>query len=415
MTMSERSSLPSTTAGPRRRSLLLAAGASLAGPGLSWAAAADWEQRFGYPSGWGPSRNWTDRSYRVGNYSGGYETMFRARPIAAPPVASPLAAAPASPGLALESLAVRATTYMRAWPVSALLIARRGRVMFEAYQFDRKPEMRMTSWSMAKSVTSLLLGICIDRGLVRSLDDRAQDYVPALAGTLHGGTTLRNLANMSSGADILHDRDNPTIYPRAFLTPGSDLETVVRGWNQRLEPEGVRYNYNELCPLTIGMVIRHVTGKPLAAFCEEALWQPLGAEGVGSWLCDGQGREFNCIGFGARLRDWARLAQLVAQRGEINGRQVVSAAWIDECASWSAADAQVRHGTALPRAGYKCFFWHGQADGNWMMMVGHDGQRIIIERTTQTILVQTGVDQSALWVPTLSEIMVAAMRTPLPA
>jgi hypothetical protein len=148
----------------------------------------------------------------------------------------------------------------------------------------------------------------------------------------------------------------------------------------------------------------------MAAFCEEALWQPIGAEGTASWLCDGQGKEFNCIGFGARLRDWARLAQMVAQRGSINGQQVVSARWIDECASWSAADAQVRYGVAGPRFGYKFLFWHGQADGNWMMMVGHDGQRIIIERTTQTVLVQTGVDASALWVPTLSDIMVAAMR-----
>ena len=82
--------------------------------------------------------------------------------------------------------------------------------MFESYQFDRKPDMRLTSWSMAKSVTSLLLGICIDRGLVRSIDDKAEDYVPYLKGTLHGGTSLRNLANMSSGAAILHDRDNPT-------------------------------------------------------------------------------------------------------------------------------------------------------------------------------------------------------------
>ena len=377
-------------------------------------AAADWEQRFGYPTGWGPSRNWTDKNYRVGNYSGGYEQMFRARTIAAPQTASPLLPLSTQGEKAFDALAIRATTYMRAWPVSGLLIARRGTVLFEAYQFDRKPDMRMTSWSMAKSVTSLLLGICIDRGLVKSLDDKAEAYAPMLAGTLHGGTTLRNLANMSSGADILHDRDNPSLYPRAFLNPTSDLETAVRGWNQRLEPQGARYNYNELCPLTIGMVIRQVTGKPMAVFCEEALWQPMGAEGSATWLCDGQGREFNCIGVGARLRDWARLAQLVAQRGEINGQQVISAAWIDECASWSTADAQVRYGSALPRAGYKCFFWHGQADGNWMMMVGHDGQRIIIERRTQTVLVQTGVDQSALWVPTLSEIMTAAARTPVP-
>ena len=70
----------------------------------------------------------------------------------------------------------------------------------------------------------------------------------------------------------------------------------------------------------------------------------------------------------------------------------------------------MRYGSALRTAGYKCFFWHGRPDGNWMMMVGHDGQRIIIERQTQTVLVQTAVDQSALWVPELSDIFNAACR-----
>lgn len=396
-----------------RRHFLLA-GAAAAAP-RAWAAASDWEQRLGYPTGWPPSRNWTDKGYRVGNYSGGYERMFRARAIAAPERASPLAAARPETVQAFDPIARRAAAYLRAWPVTGLLIARRGVVLFESYQFDRTPDMRMQSWSMAKSVTSLLLGICLDRGLIRSLDDKAEAYVPSLAGTLHGGVTLRNLANMSSGAAILHDRDNTVIYPRGFLEPGSDLEPVVRGWNRTQEAQGARFNYNELCPLTIGMVIRQVTGQPLAAFCEEALWKPLGAEAPASWLCDGQGHEFNCIGFGARLRDWARLAQLVAQRGEIDGRQVVSARWIDECASWSAGDAQVRMGVAQQKIGYKFFFWHGRADGNWMMMVGHDGQRVIVERTSQTVLVQTAVDQSAAWVPELNDIMGAASRFPLPA
>jgi len=396
----------------QRRSLLAAAGGTLL-HSAARSAASDWEQRLGYPSGWGTGRNWTDKAFRVGNYSGGYEAMFRARPIAAPAQASPLAALSPEGAKAFEAVAIRAQTYMRAWPVSGLLIARKGTVLFEAYQFDRTPAMRMTSWSMAKSVSSLLLGICVDRGLVRSMDDKAQDYLHELQGSLHGGVSLRHLANMSSGADIVHDRDNPTLYPRAFLNSTSDLEAEVRGWNRPLQAQGARYNYNELCPLTIGMVIRKVTGMPMAAFCEEALWKPLGAEGSASWLCDGQGKEFNCIGFGARLRDWARLAQMVAQRGTLNGRQVVSERWIAECASWSAPDAQVRFGSAGPRFGYKFFFWHGQADGNWMMMVGHDGQRIIIERSTQTVLVQTAVDQSALWVPALSDIMTAAMRAPV--
>jgi hypothetical protein len=397
----------------RRHALACVAGAVLSPlvAESAHAAASDWEQA-AYPSGWPPDRsNWTDPKYRVGNYSGGFERMFPLHTIAAPSAASPLQVLDGDGERRFDAIASRATAYMKAWPVTALLIARKGTILYERYQLGREPTMRMTSWSMAKSVTSLLLGICIDRGLVKSLDDRADAYVPELKGTLHGAVTLRNLANMSSGADIVHQRDNRDIYPRAFTRATGDLEAVVRDWTRSAEPQGTRYNYNELCPLTIGMVIRQVTGKSLAAFCEEALWQPMGAEADATWLCDSRGHEFNCIGFGARLRDWARLAQLVAQRGAMQGRQIVSEKWIAECASWSDADAQVRYGHAGAKFGYKCFFWHGRADGNWMMMVGHDGQRIIVERTSQTVLVQTAVDESALWVPELSAIMNAAIRT----
>jgi hypothetical protein len=395
----------------RRRDAIIAAASALAVSELARAAAAEWEQ-WNYPSGWPASRDWTERGYRVANYSGGYERMFPAHTIARPASPSPLHAPDEATARAFAPVAERAAAYLKAWPITGLLIARRGTVLFESYQFKRDASMRMHSWSMAKSVTSLLLGICIDRGLVKSLDDRAEDYVPELKGMLHGGVTLRNLANMSSGAAILHERDNRDIYPRAFTRPGGDLEAVVRGWNVSAEPQGARWNYNELCPLTIGMVIRRVTGKTLAAFCEETLWQPLGAEADATWLCDGRDREFNCIGFGARLRDWARLGQLVAQRGAIDGRQVVSAKWIEECASWSDADAQARFDRAKPKIGYKCFFWHGRPNGTWMMMVGHDGQRVIIERNTEVVVVQTAVDESAAWRPELNEIVNAAGRIP---
>lgn len=213
--------------------------------------------------------------------------------------------------------------YLDQWPVSGLLIARQGRVLSEHYRFGRDASMRLTSWSMAKSVTSLLVGIALDQGLIRSLDDLPQDYVPELQGTLHGQVPLRHLLNMSSGADVLHERDPVRIDVPALLgwpqarTVGTDVNRVVREWRSKLEAPGVRYNYNELCPLTMGMVLRAVSGGSLAQFAQTQLWQPMGAEADASWLTDALGREYNCVGFAARLRDWARLGQLVAQQGEM--------------------------------------------------------------------------------------------------
>ena len=283
-------------------------------------------------------------------------------------------------------------------------------MLFERYRMGRTPETRFTSWSMAKSVTSLLLGICIDRGLIKSLDDPAEQYVPELQGTLHGTTTLRNLANMSSGAEVLHDRDNPSIYSSAFMSRQSSIKRTVAAWNQRREEQGRTYNYNELCPLTLGMVIRKVTGMSMSAFAETALWQPMGAEADATWLTDSERNEFNCIGLAARLRDWARIGLLVADRGLVGGRQIVSEAWIRECTQWTEKDKQGRVGYAMPHAGYKALMWHAKSDGSWLYFNGHHGQRVIIDMVSKTVLVQTAVDHEGNWQEELFAMFNAATK-----
>lgn len=393
----------------KRRAIVLAAAGSAAS-GLAGAAASDWRQSSGYPSGWGPHHDWNDATYRVGNYSGGHEKMFRVGTIKAARSPSSLKVLPAADASRFGPLSAAADEFVKDWPITGLLIARKGAVLLERYQFDRTAAMRLTTWSLAKSVTSLLLGICRDRALVRSMDDTADVYLPELRNTLHGAVTLRNLCNMSSGAEVIYDRDHPIIYQKAFLRDDSDAETTVREWNRRQEPQGSRFEYNELCALAIGMVIRKVTGRSLCEFCQEALWQPMGAEADASWLRDSKSKEYNCIGLAARLRDWARLGQLVAQNGSMQGRQVVSAAWIDECASWSSRDNQVRHGRAKRDMGYKYFFWHPRSDGKWPMMLGAHGQLVLVDRETQTVLVQTAVEVDGSWQARMFQLFETALK-----
>jgi len=352
---------------------------------------------------------------RVGNYSGGFESMLPFRTIQCG-AESPLRERMRSDIKYLWGLGQSTVDdYLAKWPVTGLLIARRGEVWTEAYRFDRNADMRMSGWSMSKSVTSLLLGIAFDQGHIASLEDRAAKYVPSLAGTLHGETTLRNLMNMSSGAAIVHDVGNQIIYPSALTGGGANIEATVQAWNERGESEGVRFNYNELCPLTIGMVIRASCGKSLSALAEESLWKPMGAEGNATWLTDAERNEFNCIGFAARVRDWARLGQLVAQRGEMSGRQIVSRAWMESYSRWEPNEAQVRYG-ALPRrqgyllAGYKGFMWHAKADGSQLVFNGAEGQRVFVDLPSQTVLVQTAVEDAGDWQKELYALFLAAVE-----
>ena len=386
--------------------------------GVAWAGAAHlpasafdrWSTRGTYPIGLEGGLN-RDPLYRVGNYSGGFEKVLPWRAMAPSPEPLALRDSPVS-GLRYPVAFGHRTPddYLDRWPVTGLLVCRDSEILLERYRFARTASMRMTSWSMAKSVSSLLLGICLDRGLITSYDDEAQKYLPELAGTLHGGVTLRNLSNMSSGAAVTHDVDNSNIYPRAFLSSGSDIAPVVAGWNRRAEEQGRRYNYNELCPLTLGMVMRRVTGRSLSEFAEEALWQPLGAQDMATWTTDSHRNEFNCVGFAATLRDWARLGTLVANRGRAGGTQVVSETWVNEFTRWGPLDAQVRHGVAMGWAGYKAHMWHIKPDGSRLSFNGHHAQRVIVDMPTRTVLVQTAVDHLGGWQGELLTLFEACTR-----
>jgi CubicO group peptidase (beta-lactamase class C family) len=118
----------------------------------------------------------------------------------------------------------------------------------------------------------------------------------------------------------------------------------------------------------------------------------MGAESDATWSVDSTGLEFCCVGFGATLRDWARLGQLVAQRGFMNGQQVVSEDWIAEISSWGPDDqsglwSKGKHANStmlleqgMLGVGYKGFFWHHKPDGSQLVFSGHNGQMIIGER-----------------------------------
>ena len=358
------------------------------------------------PAGWAPKPGQfaidDRRKTRVSNYSGGYE-RYPHRTIRAGAKTSSLSTAKYNDDFTYRWGSERRTlaSYAASFPVTGMLIARRGSVMVEHYYRKRDADMRFQSWSMAKSIVSLLLGICIDRGLIRSLDDEVQQYAPVLRGSYHGAISLRHLSNMASGAEIVHaSEDYGVLYSRCFTDLDSDIAALVSSWNKQAkgpagEP-GNTFNYNELCPLSLALAIRHVTGVSLSEFAEEALWQKMGAEGDATWSTDSTGLEFCCVGFGARLRDWARLAQLVAQKGFMNGQQIVSEAWIAEITSWSPADAQsglwckgkhVNSTLLLEQGmlgvGYKAFFWHHKPDGSQPVFSGHNGQMIIGEITYQ--------------------------------
>ena len=354
-------------------------------------------EKYGYPNyrNWGGQSRpweWQDSLYSVNNYSGGYEKSFPFN------VVENLSTKKELEIDLIDDIKYRniysIKDYFYKKPATSLLIVKNNKLIYEKYGLDRNEKMRLTSMSMAKSVTGLLLGICIDKGIIDSYDDEARKYCPQLSKSYHGSITLRNLSNMSSGATISHEKDNGFIYPNAFFSRSSNISHILSWWDRASEKQGTRFNYNELCPLTIGMVIREVTKMKLSEFATEHLWSKIGATSDATWLTDSTKSEMNCIGFAATARDWCKLGLIFSNNGKLNGNQIVSEGWIKEMTSWGGKDRQVLYGKANGVSGYKCFVWHLRSDGTLPCFVGYGGQRVMIDMKTNTVLVHTAVDET---------------------
>jgi CubicO group peptidase (beta-lactamase class C family) len=363
-------------------------------------------EKYGYPTypDWNRSGRWNQDIYNVAKNSGGIEKTLpynRIRRSDSEYTLSESIQKDISYGTGFSKKGLNEYLYRK--PVTSLVVSKENKIIYENYGFDRTREMRMHSWSMAKSITAILLGICIDKKLIISYDDEALKYVGDLRNSYHGTLTIRNLSNMSSGADIIHEKGNQQIYPNALLNLDSNITKVVQNWNDSKEKQGTRFNYNELCALTVGLIIKSVTGQNLSQFAEEHLWSKIGASADATWITDSTKSEFNCIGFNAITRDWIKLGSMLVHNGSINGNQILSESWIKEMTTWGERDQQVKFGNMSRQTGYKCFLWHWRSDGSLASFNGAQGQRLLMDFKTKAVILQTAVDELE-WMPELIEI-----------
>jgi CubicO group peptidase (beta-lactamase class C family) len=148
---------------------------------------------------------------------------------------------------------------------------------------------------MAKTITAMLIGIAAADGAIKSIDDDVATYVAGLAGTEYGKTPIRALLHMSSGVDFKETYDGQDDVARLgrdlFGRPGKDPIVSVAQFNTRVAPPDTRWHYASVETEILGLILRTVTGKPVADYLSEKIWQPIGTEGDASWAIDGTGQE----------------------------------------------------------------------------------------------------------------------------
>ena len=285
--------------------------------------------------------------------------------------------------------------YLARNPATGLLIARGDTIYVERYQYGRNDHQRFTSHSMAKTVTSMLIGIAIAEGRIRSVDDMAAVYVPALAGTEYGRTSLRHLLQMSSGVRFVENYsgtdDLTTLAASTFLQWSDGGVAAVTPFNERVRGSGTLFAYASVETQVLGLVLRSAVGRPVASYLEEKIWQPIGAEADATWLVDREGQEATYCCLNAVLRDYARLGLLLAKDGNWRGRQVIPAAWIKDATTVRVDQPHLRPGVVTPYFGYGYQTWIFAGERRMFALLGVRGQAIFVDPTSGLVMVHTAV------------------------
>ena len=345
----------------------------------------------GYPIG--STSTFDQIPFLVGSYSH-FDRIFEGRLIRRAAAPSRLERASIEPAIRyeFEGRSLTLDDYLARNPVTGLLVARQDTILVERYQYSRHERHRLTSWSMAKTITAMLIGVAIAEGHIRSVDDAAETYVPGLVGTAYGRTPLRHLLQMSSGvafAEQGSDGDRLALETFHQHSPGG-IHTV-KPYNDRERPSGTKFSYSSADSQVLGLVLRGAVGRPLADYLQERIWEPIGAEGDATWLIDRSGQEVTFCCINAVLRDFARLALLLADDGQWRGRQIIPAPWVADATRVRGDQPHLRPGTAHPVGGYGYQVWILPGERRMFVLSGWRGQAILVDPANRLVMVHTAV------------------------
>lgn len=207
-----------------------------------------------------------------------------------------------------------------------LLIVQNREIIVEKYWNGYSDSSLSNSFSVAKSISSLLIGAAIHEGKIGSVNDPVGKYLPEFAEGEKAKVKIADLLTMSSGSDWNESYANP-FSVTTELYYGSDVYKTATGVNIVKMP-GTYHSYKSGDTQLLGLIVEKATGKSLSVYAAEKLWQPLGAEHNALWSTDKQGgqeKAYCC--FNSNARDFARIGQLMLDSGKINGNPVIDSAY----------------------------------------------------------------------------------------
>lgn len=320
-------------------------------------------------------------------------SIFNTVPVKAGGSPSPLASAPRPldfdyrfNGESHKANAVLERTF-----TNALLILKDGKIVYENYRNLTGPKTQFLSMSTAKSITSILVGVALEAGQIKSLNDQVTAYIPELKGTAFDGATIEDLLQMKSGVDREDNYQPKPDSPSAKLREETMVLNCRRSveevfMTKRADEPGKTFRYSTLNTNVLGWVLERATGKPVNEYMSEKLWKPMGAESDGFFLTDGPspvGRPTNGMGFNGVARDYARIGMMMLNQGKVGDKQIVSPQWVKQ----STVPTGPEPADAKELRGYQ-YQWWTLTNSNAYTAIGLQGQFIFVDPDTRTVIVK---------------------------
>lgn len=277
---------------------------------------------------------------------------------------------------------------------TGLVILKDGVVIHESYSKGTEKDDLRISWSVAKSFMSGLYGNAVASGAVKSLDDKVEDYAPALMGSAYEGATIRNVLNMASGITF----DENYMDPKSdindmgrILGLGGSMDDYAAGLKDKDVPAGTRWQYVSIDTHVAAMVLRAATGKSLHQLFNETYSANLGFDKAPIYMTDGENVAFALGGLNLTTMDYAKFGQMFLQGGEFNGTQVVPADWVAASTVHSAPTMSDR------AVGYGYQWWipmpqEGPNEGDFSA-VGIYGQYIYVNPARGIVIAKNAADR----------------------
>jgi CubicO group peptidase (beta-lactamase class C family) len=285
----------------------------------------------------------------------------------------------------------------------AFLVIQDGKILYEGYFNNTRRNSIVTSFSVAKSFNSALIGIAIQEGHLKSVDDPVTMYLPELAtrDPRFDEITIRHLLLMASGLDYVEFR--PLLFNSDDILTSyyPDQRQISLENTHIIDPPGQYFRYNKYHPQLLGMILERATGMSVTEYLQTRIWNPLGMEFDGSWSTDSETSDFEKMetGVNARAIDFAKFGVLFLNRGNWQGNQVISESWVKESTrppflqdydeyypEWFAA---------LPGQAYYQYMWWGmkrEGDAYDFSAEGNKGQYIYVSPQKNLVIVRNGID-----------------------